>query len=218
MQSTTFGAHIEHIDNGLEHAIYATNMMHLLDDEVYKAYVDHLISSSSVFGRDGNDARGKQPLCQIAKKIGIPASQLVVDPAQAGGLMGRSDGAIIGPQGRKEPIEIKGFRCKKGKRSTVYINDIRLNDTDWQHLFIVSRQKDPVRWTDVREYRECGFNLAYVKRRDLNRAVWASGRGLLTKVDATITPGSKRGWLGRYVRWVKVQDISRKWWDKHVLH
>jgi hypothetical protein len=132
--------------------------------------------------------------------------------------MGKSDGAFIGPNGHKEPIEIKGSRTKKGKRGTVYIKDIRLDGTDWQHLFIVSREQDPNSWTDVSNYQTCGFKLAYVKRKDLIRAAFESGRGLLTKVDATITPGSKRSWLGRYVRWVKVQDISPAWWNMHVLH
>ena len=214
-------------------------MMLLLNNDGYKASINQLISSqfqaqvgftdppgvtdalptASSFqsSRDVNDARGKLPFCLIAKESGISESQLVVDPAQAGGLMGKSDGAFIGPHGHKEPIEIKGSRAKKGKKKTVFIKDIRLNGTDWQHLFIVSREQDPDRWTDVGKYETCGFKLAYVKRKDLIRAAFDSGRGLLTKVDATITPGSKRSWLGRYVRCVKVQDISPDWWNKHVF-
>ena len=99
--------------------------------------------------------------------------------------MGSSDGALIGPNGIKEPIEVKGSRCKKGKDNTVFVNDIRLDGTDWQHLFIVSRRRSPDKWTDYSEYGKCGFRLAYVKRRDLLRAAQASGRAHLAKVNAT---------------------------------
>ena len=131
--------------------------------------------------------------------------------------MGKSDGAFVGPDGRKQPIEIKGSHCKKGKKRTCFMRGIRLRGTNWQHLFIVCRERDPDLWTDISEYASCGLRLAYVKRRDLLRAMRESNRGHLAEVDATITPGSTRSWLGPYVRWVRVQDISREWWDRHVL-
>lgn len=127
--------------------------------------------------------------------------------------MGKSDGAFICPNGRKEPIEIKGTHSKKEKKKSFFVKDIRLRGTDWQHLFIVCRERDPDIWTDVSEYGRIGLRLAYVKRQDLLRAMRESHRGHLAKVDATITPGSKRSWLGPYVRWVRIQDISREWWE-----
>ncbi len=210
--------------NALEHAIGAGNVMHLLGPfdtfNTYKAIQEEFIFDEITRNkscRDAHDLIGKLMLCQTAKASGISDSQLVVDHAQAGGLMGKSDGALIGPNGQKQPIEIKGSHCKKEKKSTVFVKDIRLRGTDWQHLFIVSREQDPDLWTDVSEYGRCGLRLAYVKRRHLLRAMRESGRGHLAKVDATITPGSKRSWLGPYVRWVRFQDISREWWDRHVF-
>jgi hypothetical protein len=205
--------------------------MHLLNCEGFRASMDRMLLEPSrsdsnhlspsgpasgliKFSRDKNDVRGKLPLCLIATEIGIADTQLLVAP---GGLMGRSDGALIGPNGSKEPIEARRFRCKKGKDNTVTVNDIRLDGTDWQRLSIVSRRQNPDKRTDFSEHGRCGFRLAYAKRRHLLRAAQASGCAHLAQVNATITPGCKRGWLGRYLRRVSVQGISRGWWARRVL-
>ncbi len=88
-----------------------------------------------------------------------------------------------------EPIKVNGSRCKKGKDNAVFVNDIRLDGTDWQHLFIVSRWRNPDKWTDFSEYGKCGFRLAYAKRRHLLRAAQASGRAHLAQANARLAPG-----------------------------
>ena len=76
---------------------------------------------------------------------------------------------------------------------------------------------DPTDWTDVEEYSKCGFWLAHITRENLVKAMAKSGRGHLDKVDATITPGSKASWLGKYVTWVKFDDLTLQWWNENVL-
>ena len=60
---------------------------------------------------------------------------MFLDPAQAWGLMGKSDGAIINARGAKELIEVKGCKCKIDKKSTVTLKDIWLDGTNFKHPF-----------------------------------------------------------------------------------
>ena len=53
------------------------------------------------------DMAGKLPLSLKALAIGLGAHDLVVDAAQAGGLLGKSDGMLRGPSGELEAVEIK---------------------------------------------------------------------------------------------------------------
>ena len=48
------------------------------------------------------DMAGKVTLALKAMSVGISEDFLFLDPAQAGGLMGKSDGAIINVRGSKE--------------------------------------------------------------------------------------------------------------------
>ena len=167
--------------------------------------------------RDALDMACKFTLALKAMSVGISEDFFFIDPAQAGGLMGKSDGAIINSRGGKEQVEIKGCRCKKGKNMTVTLKDIRLHGTKFKHLFGVARKRDPTNWTSVDEYDACGFWLAYVTRENLIKAMQESGRGHLSTVDATISPGYARGWLGKYVAWVRFKDLSLGWWVKNVI-
>ena len=132
-------------------------------------------------------------------------------------VVGKSDGAIINVRGSKEFIEVKGCRCKKGKNFTVTLKDIRLDGTNFKHLFGVARKRDPSDWTDVDEYGQCDFWLAHVTRENLIKAMQESGRSHMRKVDATITPGSTRSWLGKYVKWIHFEDLTIDWWMKDVM-
>ena len=193
-----------------------------LEDKLYAPDQENMsmfaISETSNFdSRDRFDARGKVLCCLMAKAMEVSDDQLVVDPAQAGCLLGTSDAAIVDKSGNLVPIEIKGTKSKKGKRGTFFVNGIRLSGTDWKHLFIVARTEDPDIWTDVSEYGKRGFWLGHVTRRNLIRAAAASGRYELRTLDATVTPGSKRSWLGQHIDWVRAQDLSSDWWDAKVL-
>ena len=110
------------------------------------------------------DMAGKVTLALKAMSVGISEDFLFLDPARAGGLMGKSDGAIINVRGSKELIEVKGCKCKKGKKFTVTLKDIRLDGTNFKHLFGVARKRDPSDWTDVDEYSQCYLWLAHVTR------------------------------------------------------
>ena len=35
--------------------------------------------------------------------------------------------------------------------------------------------------------------------------------------DATVTQGASGSWLGSAVEWVRLQDLTRQWWDTKVL-
>ena len=211
-------------DTALSRAIRSTNCMRMLgaNDSFppYKHLVEDQIGNSmlnSSHSRDGADKCGKISLCLMAKVMGVQEEFLVVDPAQAGGLLGKSDGAVVAADGTMIPIEIKGTRSKKGKIRTFQINSIRLTGTDWQHLFIVGREQDPDLWTDASELVRRGFWLGHVTRGDLLRAAWATGRGGLEEVHATVTPGCRRSWLGGCVNWVSAADLSPEWWNAALL-
>ena len=120
-------------DTALSRAIRSTNCMRMLgaNDSFppYKHLVEDQIGNSmlnSSHSRDGADKCGKISLCLMAKVMGVQEEFLVVDPAQAGGLLGKSDGAVVAADGTMIPIEIKGTRSKKGKIRTFQINSIRL--------------------------------------------------------------------------------------------
>ena len=189
-----------------------------LEDKLYaKENVMLSVPTELLNPRDRADLEGKILFCIMAAALKIQPTQLVVDPAQAGGLLGTSDGCLVLSGGQLRPFEIKGTKCKKGKKDTVFVNGIRLKGTNWQDLFIVARKEDPDLWTDFSEYGRRGIWLAHVSRQNLLLAADANGKGHLPVVNATITPGSKRSWLGPYINWVRAKDVSREWWDAKVL-
>jgi hypothetical protein len=211
-------------------AIQTINLMHQLGPNntfnQRKAQIEHELyvpdlgaeSMTAIANmRNLYDTRGKVMLCIAAKAMGVRDQELVVDPAQAGGLLGTSDGAIVREDNSLSPIEIKCTRTKKGKRNTFFVKDIRLVNTDWRHLFIVGFGENLDIWTDASEYRRRRVWIAHVTRRDLFRAATARGLGIRGSLDATITPGSRRGWLGPCVKWIRARDFSRRWWDATVL-
>ena len=198
--------------------IDASNMLRLLQSAAFRnrcrTQMEMGVSRNK---RDALDMAGKVTLALMAMSVGIFEDVLFLDPAQAGGLIGKSDGAIINSQGHKELIEVKGCKCRKGKKFTVTLKDIRLNGTNFKHLIAVARKRDPDDWTNVEEYGQCDFWLAHVTRVNLMKAMHESGRSHMHKVDATITPGSNRSWLGKYVNWIHFEDLTTDWWMKNVM-
>ena len=133
--------------------------------------------------------------------------------------MGTSDGAVLGRGGAMEAVEVKGCRVRKGRRKIFRLSDIRVDGSDFEHLFAVVRTADPTDWTDVGEYSRCGFRLAHVRRRDLLTAMETASppRDPAKLQNATITQGSNASWLGGYMRWVDFDDLNLEWWWEHVL-
>ena len=202
----------------LSAGIDASNMLRLLRSGAFRNRCRAQMEMGvSLNWRDALDMAGKVTLALKAMSVGISEDLLFLDPAQAGGLMGKSDGAIINVRGSKEMIEVKGCKCKKGKKFTVTLKDIRLDGTNFKHLFGVARKRDPSDWIDVDEYGQCDFWLAHVTRENLIKAMQESGRSHMRKVDATITPGSIRSWLGKYVKWIHFDNLTISWWMKNVM-
>jgi len=169
---------------------------------------------------DGLDFAGKVPLSVQLLAEGI--SNVIVDLCQAGGLCGASDGIILGDRWA-EFLEIKGASRKKryGARSArchdQYSFHVRL--TSWKHLFLVCRPQDPstpAGWTCKDELARCELVLGYVTRERFEAALpW---RGQDT-VRVTVTPWGEnaRNWLGKHVTLVRLADVTREWWDRHVV-
>ena len=56
-----------------------------------------------------------------------------------------------------------------------------------------------------------------MSRADYIWALDAAGRSRHWSHDATVTPGSVRGWLIADVRWNPLEHLTVAWWDRHVL-
>jgi len=175
--------------------------------------------------------------------VGIPLTELNIDPSQAGGLLGKFDAMItratsggpvsssngvsgIIPHGasarglKSGCVEIKGARSYRGDL-TFQFSRLRAS-TPFEHLLFVARRRDPVDWTDLRELDTC-FWLGHVARADFDAALatkeqkapQASGHN--TEQRASITIGSRRqSWLGACVKWVSFGALDRVWWITHV--
>ena len=160
--------------------------------------------------------------------MGIAPHELNIDPAQAGGLLGKFDAAVYrAPGAAPEGVEIKGARSYRGPCSFQFS---RLRpDTPFKHLVFVAREADPTDWTDVHQLNRL-FWLGYVLRAAFDRAVAAKtavaakpavavkpGAVGTAELKASLTIGSpRRSWLGRYVQWVPFHKLDKAWWDAHV--
>ena len=148
--------------------------------------------------------------------MGMAPRELNIDPAQAGGLLGKFDAVVHGvPGAAPEGIEIKGARSYRGCRS---FNLSRLRPgTPFEHLLFVAREADPQDWTDVRQLDRL-FWLGYVRRAALDRAVAAKpGAAGTAELTASMTIGSRRrSWLGDSVEWVPFHQLDKAWWEAHV--
>ena len=196
-------------------AIAASNLLVLVLQCTHLAGLNaQLLSGVPRNARDALDLAGKLPLALKANAIGIPPEQLNIDPAQAGGLLGKCDACV----GRDEGVEIKGARCYRGSESFQFS---RLRPgTPFKHLLFVARKGNPTNWTDMSELNNL-FWLGHVSRADFDRALEARGKaGAVAdeEVKANVTIGSRRrSWLGDYIQWVSFSRLDRAWWNRHVL-
>ena len=95
-------------------AIHASNLMLLLRDATYRAEKNvKLCTGVPRNKRDELDGAGKVTSATKCLAIGVPTSEIVYDPSQAGGLLDKFDAMFADGSG----IEIKASRSYRGDRS-----------------------------------------------------------------------------------------------------
>jgi hypothetical protein len=149
----------------------------------------------------------------------VTNSSLVTNSSrlQAGGICGTSDGRIRLPDGSHEDIEIKGSRAKSGKPNSFAFKAIRCAGTNWKHLFLVGRRREPQKWSDWADVGGA-IMLGHVTRSRYEAALDKAGLSRSAPKDATVTPGSARSWLGGAVNWVRLEEADLAWWRQNVLN
>ena len=225
----------------LTRVIDANNLLQLIQIDTYLAQLNkQLRVGVPRNARDALDMAGKLPLALKAHSIGIPLHELNIDPAQAGGLLGKFD-ALVGCSG----AEIKGARSCRGDR-TFQFSRLR-SGTPFEHLLLVARSRNPTDWTDLHQLDHL-FWLGYVSRAAFDRALAGRRRAQRhqaaiqaqhhqalgdqvqqdnsddagdnpgeAEVKANVTIGSRRrSWLGSDIQWVRFEDLTRRWWDTVV--
>ena len=201
---------------GLAAALAASNLLHLLQCQVYRNQLNaQLCAGVRSNKRDALDLAGKLPLTVKAVAMGIAPHELIIDPAQAGGLLGKFDAAVCRASGAaNEGVEVKGAgSCSR----TFKISRLRPG-TPFEHLMLVLRRADPTDWTDVHQLNKL-FWLGYMPRSAFDQAVAAKpGAASKAELAASITIDSQRSsWLGRFMTLVPFHKLDKAWWDTHVL-
>ncbi|KAJ1465381.1 hypothetical protein T484DRAFT_1757458 [Baffinella frigidus] len=168
-------------------------------------------------GRDALDLAGKLPLALKGLDIGLKPEHLLLDCAQAGGLHGRDDGAVLNQKTKvREPIEVKSGIRRRSKRCAFTFKRIDSGqDAQWRHLFLVGRERNPVDWGSLQELDACMW-LGYVRRADYDAAVARAGRGRVN--DVSVSPGSSRaGWASRIVHWRRFRSLTLEQWNSWLM-
>ncbi len=163
---------------------------------------------------DAMDLAGKLPLALKANAIGIPPHELNIDPAQAGGLLGKFD-AIIRRAAGAGGVEIKGARSCRGHK-TFQLSRLRAG-TPFEHLLLVVRSRNPTDWTDLVQLDDL-FWMGHVPRAAFDREMTDRfGRRAPDEVKVNVTIVSRRNnWLGTHIQWVRFKNLTRSWWNTNV--
>ena len=207
---------------GLARAIMDNNILVLVEDPSYLTGLNaQLLTGVPQNARDALDMAGKLPLALKANAIGIPPHELNIDPAQAGGLLGKFDATISGSGGVPGAagvggVEIKGARSRRGHKKTFQLSRLRPG-TRFEHLLLVVRSGNPTDWTDLIQLDDL-FWLGHVSRAAFDRAVADRfGRSAPDEVKANVTIDSRRkSWLGPHIQWVQFKNLTRSWWNTNV--
>jgi hypothetical protein len=192
----------------LARAIADMNILSLVQNSSYLTGLNaQLLAGVPGNARDALDMAGKLPLALKANAIGIPPHELNIDPAQAGGLLGKFDATISGSGGVPGAagvggVEIKGARSRRGHKKTFQLSRLRPG-TRFEHLLL---QLDDLFW------------LGHVSRAAFDRAVADRfGRSAPDEVKANVTIDSRRkSWLGPHIQWVQFKNLTRSWWNTNV--
>ena len=98
----------------LARAIADMNILALVQNSSYLTGLNaQLLAGVPGNARDALDMAGKLPLALKANAIGIPPHELNIDPAQAGGLLGKFDATISGSGGFQELQELAVSRSRE---------------------------------------------------------------------------------------------------------
>ena len=230
-QSTTFqsqdvvlpgSANRIHLGIPLLKAMEATNALKLAKDPRWLAgRAARLARGVKRRERDAFDDAGKITLERIFTFLGISASQVILDSAQAGGVCANADGFLTRI---KQFLEVKACRAKArndrvpGSKANPQctVQDLRFGASWWGQLLAVLRERDPVDWADVNEYEACGFWIGITSRSSCEAALQAKGMSLDATYTAVVTPHERdgpaarhRGWLGPCFEWVQVGKLLR---------
>ena len=102
----------------LSNARAACNLLSLLQCLTFCAQLNtQLCAGVPLNCRDALDNAGKAPLAVKALAMGIAPHELNIDPAQAGGLLGKFDAAVYrAPGAAPEGVEIKGAGSYRGQQ------------------------------------------------------------------------------------------------------
>ena len=206
----------------LARAIADMNILALVQNSSYLTGLNaQLLAGVPGNARDALDMAGKLPLALKANAIGIPPHELNIDPAQAGGLLGKFDATISGSGGGPGAagvggVEIKGARSRRGHKKTFQLSRLRPG-TRFEHLLLVVRSGNPTDWTDLIQLDDL-FWLGHVSRAAFDRAVADRfGRSAPDEVKANVTIDSRRkSWLGPHIQWVQFKNLTRSWWNTNV--
>jgi hypothetical protein len=199
----------------LTRAIADSNILALVRIPSYLAGLNaQLLAGVPRNARDALDLAGKLPLALKANAIGIPPHELNIDPAQAGGLLGKFDAIIRGAAG-VGGVEIKGARSYRGHK-TFQLSRLRAG-TPFEHLLLVVRSRNPTDWTDLVQLDDL-FWLGHVPRAAFDRAMADRfGPSAPDEVKANVTIASRRhSWLGPHIQWVRFKNLTRSWWNTNV--
>ena len=206
----------------LARAIADMNILALVQNSSYLTGLNaQLLAGVPGNARDALDMAGKLPLALKANAIGIPPHELIIDPAQAGGLLGKFDATISGSGGVPGAagvggVEIKGARSRRGHKKTFQLSRLRPG-TRFEHLLLVVRSGNPTDWTDLIQLDDL-FWLGHVSRDAFDRAVENRfGLSAPDEVKANVTIDSRRkSWLGPHIQWVQFKNLTRSWWNTNV--
>jgi hypothetical protein len=223
---------VAHMHRHTVQAMITMNMLTLCAFPKYRKEMGEKIAAGLKTGsRDSYDAAGKFALCRKLMSLGVKASQIFIDPAQAGGLCGRDDGFI---HKSKVFIEIKSARAKSrgnrkpGQNARPQFQASAIRDGGWGQLILVCREQDPSDWTSIDEYDECGFWLGIVLRDVYEQARVAviNGKPRVKRqteqvvvspfTDAEGIKGLK-SWLSPHIKWIRFRDLTREWCEEHLL-
>jgi len=206
----------------LARAIADMNILALVQNSSYLTGLNaQLLAGVPGNARDALDMAGKLPLALKANAIGIPPHELIIDPAQAGGLLGKFDATISGSGGVPGAagvggVEIKGARSRCGYKKTFQLSRLRPG-TRFEHLLLVVRSRNPTDWTDLVQLDDL-FWLGHVPRAAFDRAMADRfGPSAPDEVKANVTIASRRNsWLGPHIQWVRFKNLTRSWWNTNV--
>ena len=219
----------EHVTRHVIAAMMATNALRLAESAHWLSTKKaELAIGVKQRKRDAFDNASKLSFAQKLASLGITATQIVIDTAQAGGICGNADGFNMES---KEFFEVKGS-CAKTRSDRVAgrnaqqqftVQGVRFEGAVWSKLIMVGRGRTPPDWTSAADYDACGFWLGVASRGRCEQALTAAGKSLCDLHSVAVTPWIQgmgpvrhRSWLGPCIEWIRFKDLTRGWLKQHL--